>query len=73
MYSPNREKLFEDIEQSDECASVSCSCLRHHKGEPHCVAMAHGECARVNVMASEINQFIADNDDVFMYIKPVNE
>ena len=77
MYSPNREKIFEDMEASEECDKASCPSYRNtgstNKPKLVCMATAHGECNRVNQIASEVNQFIADNDDVFMYIKPINE
>lgn len=77
MYTPNRTKIFEDTEAGHECDNLSCS---HHSvpetsrcKTPVCMANDHSECAKVNQVAAEINQFIADNDDVFMYIKPINE
>ena len=77
MYSPDRQKIFDDIEANDECDTASCPSYRctdnRRNSSPVCMATAHGECNRVNKIASEVNQFIADNDDVFIYIKPVNE
>jgi len=77
MYAPNRKAIFEDMESSEECDKASCSSYRNHgttiKPTLVCTATAHGECNRVNLVASEVNQFIKDNDDVFMYIQPVGE
>ena len=77
MYTPNREKNFEELEVTEECDKLSCHSYRVFDGsrykEPVCMADSHGECVRVNQIASEVNQFIADNDDVFMYIQPVGE
>lgn len=73
MFTPDRQKLFEDTETNEQCYKISCHSLRQHKGGPICNAIMHGECPRVNGMAQEVNQFIADNDDVFMYITTVGE
>ena len=77
MYVPDRQKIFEDIESGEACNNVRCQSYRvpeHSKTDyPQCFASAHGECSRVNLISSEILQFIADNDDVFMYIQPVGE
>jgi len=77
MYAPNRTKIFEELDVTEECDKLSCHSYRctdnRRNPSPVCMADSHGECVRVNQIASEVNQFIADNDDVFMYIQPVGE
>jgi hypothetical protein len=76
MYAPNRQRIFEDIEPSDKCDYAGCSMYRaketgHH--EPLCMASCHSDCMRVEEYAHTVNQFIALNDDMFIYIKPIGE
>ena len=77
MLAPNRIKIFGDTELTAECHSMNCSQCREapkNWGEDYvCNAGGHGECPKVNITASEINQFIADNEDVLNLIECVGE
>lgn len=75
MYTPDRTKIFEEIEFSTQCLDISCSnaVKTGRKDDYGCIANAHGECLRVNSIASEINQFIADNEDMLNLIQCIGE
>ena len=75
MYVPNRETIFNDIEYTQACEDISCHNI-HTLGDgsdPVCSATHHGDCPRTNILADEVKEFIWENDDMFKYIRPVDE
>lgn len=74
LFAPDREKIFEDTEAGDAC-DVICPLYHRPDNDPKkplsCMASAHYQCPLVARVAGEINSFIADNDDAFMYIKTI--
>ena len=77
MLAPNRQQIFEESEVNPHCHDLNCQqCHQAHKnwGEDYvCNAGGHGECPKVGLIADEINQFIADNEDVLSLIMCVGE
>lgn len=75
MYIPDHEKIFEDLNYTEACESVSCRWIGYNpkNSVSYCGASCAIECPRVSVIADEVRQFIGDNDDAFMYIMKIGE
>lgn len=76
MYSPDRKKIFEESDVNAECHECSKLIPAPKKwdgGDYVCDAGCHSDCPRVGAVADEINQFIADNEDVLNLIQCVGE
>ena len=69
MFAPDRDKIFADIDVNNTCLMEGCMLYQPETNK--CYAGDHASCMRVNKIAAEIKSFMADNDDVFMYIKNV--
>ena len=70
VFTPDRDRIFMDLDYCDVCEQHGCTQI-HLVGKynhPMCNGEAHA-CPRTKVIADEINQFIGDNDDMFMYIQ----
>ena len=69
MLVPDRDKIFADIDVNNTCLMEGCMLYQPQTNK--CYADDHFSCLRVNKIAAEIKRFMADNDDVFVYIASV--
>ena len=69
MLVPDRDKIFADIDVNNSC--LMAGCMLYQPQTNKCYADEGCSCVRAAIVASEIKRFMADNDDVFMYIKSV--
>lgn len=69
IFVVDRDRIFEDFDYCDACADLGCTriALVGRGNHPVCDGDPVA-CPRVHVIASEVNKFIADNDDMFQYL-----
>ena len=69
MLVPDRDKIFADIDVNNSC--LMAGCMLYQPQTNKCYADDNCSCMRTSKIAAEIKRFMADNDDVFVYIVSV--